>query len=472
MVKLEYLLEIDKHWIKTKKWWDNIKVSNELFPKNIKKVTKDEKDIFKIKFLYFIKKIFDIDDLTNIDKIDVSKYDINKLLDNFKLNFDTFKTFIKDDIELKNIIHYILNFREYFSLIKKKLIQIVEPLLNDIYFDKLFRCDNDLTRLCCPIIASIVYIYIMNRDIEKTINLCLNLDNISIQFFVISYLILDNFMDDATYYEENKIIFFKWFMNIVNNPENEVIINEEQSKIWQCITFKKYFCMFVDKYQVNKNKILYEFVKLMIITLKKTDIIQKKSDITDDIVLECTFKKSYVACFFMTVILNNYIKNKLKKKDINLLCKLVFLVQLYDDYCDIEKDILEKNYTYFNTTNLSDNLCIDKELFSGESYSKENIHNNLNFNEKIKKIVISSFSFINNLNEKNYNIYNIIIYFVKYTFLYISYINFNKIDKELINNLVDYSYFSIDLFDYFDQKSYNQYNNKIILNIFKKYITN
>jgi hypothetical protein len=115
----------------------------------------------------------------------------------------------------------------------------------------------------------------MNRDIEKTIKLCLDLDNISMQFFIVSYLILDNFMDDDSYYKENKIIFLKWFMNIVNNPENEVIINEDQSKIWQCITFKKYFCKFVDKYPVNKNKILYDFVKLMIITLKKMDNIKQ-----------------------------------------------------------------------------------------------------------------------------------------------------------------------------------------------------
>ena len=241
----------------------------------------------------------------------------------------------------------------------------MEPLISDIYFDKLFRCDNDLTRLCCPIIASIVYTYIMNRNIEKTINLCLNFDNIPIQFFVVSYLILDNFMDDVTYYEESKLIFFKWFMNIVNNPEKEIIIDEDQNKIWQCIVFKKYFCMFVEKYPVNENKILYDFVKLMISTLKKTDIIQKNVNINEDIILEFTFKKSYVACFFMAVIINKHIKNKLKKKDVHLLCKLVFLVQLYDDYFDIDKDILEKNYTYFNT----------------------NIDNS-NFNEKIKKIII------------------------------------------------------------------------------------
>jgi hypothetical protein len=450
MVNLEYLLEIDKHWIKTKKWWDNIKLSDELFPKNINKITKDEKNIFRVNFLYFIKKIFDIDDLTNMDKIDITKYDINKLIENFKLNSDNFKKIINDDIELKNIICYLLNFRNYFALIKKKIIQIIEPLLNDIYFDKLFICDDDLTRLFSPIIASIVYIYMMNRDIEKTINLFLELDNnISIHFFVVSYLILDNFMDNTSYYEENKFIFLEWFMNIVNNPEKEVIINEEQSKIWQCITFKKYFCMFVNKYPVHENIILYDFVKLMIVTLKKVDKIQKKDNITDEIILECTFKKSYVACLFMAVIIDYHIKNNLKKKNISLICKLVFLIQLYDDYYDIEKDISEKNYTYFNTNN----------------------NFNFNFNNKIKKIILSSFILINNFNEKNYNIHKIINYVVKYIFLYISYIKIDMIDKELMNYFIDYSYLSIDLFDYFDQKAYDPYNNKILLNIFKKFIT-
>jgi len=386
MVKLEYLLEIDKHWIRTKKWWDNIKIHNELFPKEFKKVNDNEKNIFKIKFLYFIKKIFVIEDITKIDKININN------LKNINFDNDSFKNLFEDDYQLKNIISYFLNFKDYFQLIKKKIITIIEPLFNDIYFEKLFRCDNDLTRLCCPILACIVYIYLIYRDIEKTIILCLDLDNIPLQFFVISYLILDNFLDEETYEtQENKTIFFKWFMNIVNNPENKVIINEEENKIWQCIIFKKYYCMFVKKYTVNENKILYDFVKLTISTLKETDILQKNN--TDEtIILECTFKKSYVACFFMLIILNNHIKNKLRKRDIFLLCKFLFLVQLYDDYFDIDKDIIENNNTYFTTNNI---------------------------NEKIKKIILSGFLFIDDLDEKNNNIYILINYFLKYTLLYI-----------------------------------------------------
>jgi len=434
MVKLEYLLEIDKHWIKVRNWWNNIDIRNELYPKEFKKVNIEDKNIFKIKCLYIIKKIFNIEDITKIDKINILTFHINDI--------DIFKTLIENDYQVKNIITYFLHYKDYFHLIKKKIKTIVEPLLTNIYFDKLFRCDNDLTRLCCPIMACIVYIYIIHRDLEKTILLSLNFDNISIQFFVISYLILDNFLDDVSYDKENKIIFFKWFMNIVNNPEKEVIINKEENEIWQCIIFKEYYCKFVEKYPVNDNKILYDFVKLMISTLKKMDTLQKNTT-KDDILLECTFKKSYVACFFMIIILNNYTQYDLSKKDIYLFCKFLFLVQLYDDYLDINKDIIENNNTYFTTNNIHD---------------------------KIKKIIISSIIFIHDLNEKNIHISNSINYFLKYLLIYISYMNKDKIDESLINYLLEYSYFTIDLLDIFDKDSYNQYNDRVILTIFKKYI--
>jgi len=434
MVKLEYLLKIDKQWMKVKDWWNDIKISDELYPKEFKKVNIEEKDIFKIKYLYIIKNIFNIEDITKAHKINILNFHINDI--------NIFKPLIEDDYQIKNIISYFLNFNNYFNLIKKKIKTIVEPLLTNIYFNKLFRCDNDLTRLCCPIMACIVYIYIIYRDIEKTINLSLSFDNIPIQFFVISYLILDNFLDDVSYDKENKIIFFKWFMNIVNNPEKEVILKEEENKIWQCIIFKEYYCKFVEKYPVNDNKVLYDFVKLMIHILKEMDTLQKKNK-EDDILLECTFKKSYVACFFMIIILNNYTQYDLNKKDIFLFSKFLFLVQLYDDYLDINKDIIENNNTYLTTNNIDN---------------------------KIKKIIISSIIFINDLNEKNIHVSNSINYFLKYILIYISYMNKDKIDECLINYLLEYSYFTIDLLNYFDKDSYNQYNDSIILTIFKKYI--
>jgi len=112
MVKLEYLLEIDKYWIKVRNWWNNIDIQNELYPKEFKKVNMEDKNIFKIKYLYIIKKIFNIEDITKIDKINILTFHINDI--------DIFKTLIENDYQVKNIITYFLHYKDYFHLIKKK----------------------------------------------------------------------------------------------------------------------------------------------------------------------------------------------------------------------------------------------------------------------------------------------------------------------------------------------------------------
>ena len=228
---------------------------------------------------------------------------------------------------------------------------IFKPLINDEHFEKMFKCDDDLSRLIAPIAASIVYIYLISRDIEETINIFLNIDIIGIHFFVISYSILDNLMDDINESSYDKAIFFKWFMNIVNSPSNEITMDDAEQNIWQCTTFKKYFTMFVNKYPVKQNMILYDFVKILISTMNKANNIQKNIDSSDEEVLEYSFKKSYVVSFFTVLMINaqtNNLENRITKQNINIACRLLFLIQIYDDFTDIDKDFIEQNYTYFN----------------------------------------------------------------------------------------------------------------------------
>ena len=416
--------EIDNHWKEIKKWWDIVIINNELLPKDYKKISMEDKINFKIKFLYFIQ---------NINN----------------LNWDMIKDLIEDDNDIKNILLYISSFNDYFEQIKKKFIEIIKPLFNDIYFDKLFRCDDDLTRLFCPIGISILYIYIVNKDVEKTINIFLTLDTIYIEFIVISYLILDNFMDDNLYCKEHKSIFFKWFMNIVNNPEQEIIINEIEENIYQCIVFKKYYIKFIEKYPFKENKKLYSYVKLMIDTLIKTNIIQKNENITNDIILECTFKKTFVVCIFMILIINIQLNKKLKKSNFHILCKLFFLLQLSDDYMDIKKDIIESNNTYFTFNDF-----------------------NFTFDNKIKKIITSCVLLLKDINKKNIYINDIIIFYIKYLSLCMLYVNVDKFNIDLINYFEEYSYIDINMIRNLNIKSYNQYVNTTIIKIFKNYISN
>lgn len=446
---IDYFLKIDYHWNNIKIWWDNIsKDTNNLFPNNFKKVSENDKNVFNIKLLYLIKKIFNIDDINIIDKININNYNIDDIIKNIKDNYNLLNIFVEDYSDLKNNINYILQYQNYFGLIKKKLIDIALPLFNDEHFDKLFKTDDDLTRILAPIAGSVFYIYLTERDVEKTLQICLTLDNIFIQFFVISYLIVDNFMDTVNDDNLSKKIFLKWFMNIVENPSDKIFLSDEHQKIWQCITFEKYFSLFIQKYPYSENKIIYDFVKIMISTLNKANIMQKNKDISENDILEHTFKKSYVVSFFMALLINIQLKKKISKKNMFNLCKLLFLIQIYDDYFDVDKDILEGNYTYFNSDKI-----------------------NINFDDRVKKTVLANFLFIKELNEKNNNVNNIINYVMKNVILLVFYIHMNKISNSLINYFFEYSIFSDNSIKYFDKNSYDQFNNNILIKFIKLYIS-
>ena len=337
----------------------------------------------------------------------------------------------------------------YFGQVKKKISKILLPIFSDEHSDKMFRSDDDLTRILAPIAGSIFYIYLTTRDVNKTIETCLILDNIFIQFFIISYMILDNLMDEVDDSEKvnSKKIFFKMFMKIVNNPEIDINLNDNELSIWQCIIFKKYFLLFVIKYPPSENKIIYDFVKVMISTINNAGIIQKNKDSSEDDILEHTFKKSYVVSFFMALLINIQLKFNIDTEIMSNLCKLLFLVQIYDDYFDIDKDVIENNYTYFNSSD----------------------HPSLNFDDKIRKTVLATFIFIDEINEKNNNISNIINYIMKNVILLVFYIQNKKINRCLTDYFLEYSIFSENNLRLFDKSSYDQFNSNIITKMIQLY---
>lgn len=440
----KYILNIDENWKKTKEWYQNIddnKSNYNLFPNNIKIINKDEKDIFKIKFLLLLKKIFDIEDINTVDKIIIHNYDFNKIIKNITEHKDFILSFLNNNNELKNYVTYILKFKNYFSLIDKKIKSIITPIFLEEYFDNLFKCDDHLTRVLCSIGGSIIYIYLNNRNIEDTLDIFLKLDTIFFQFFIISYMIIDDVMDSNNLEKDKKKIFMEWFMNIVNNPEKDVILNEHTKNIIQCILFEKYFLIFREKYPCDKNEDIYNYVKFMIKILYVANNTQKKDNISYDEILEHTFKKSYVVCFFITLFINipiNYDTNE-------ELCKMLFLIQLYDDFFDIHKDILEKNYTYFNLPLLINN----------------------DFDNRVCRLIRSTFLLIEDLNEKNHNVKNIILFIMKNVILLVFHNHYDKLDNNLIEYFYNYSIFSKECIKYFDRESYDQFNEKLIIKYIK-----
>jgi hypothetical protein len=439
----KYILNIDENWEKTKAWYNRIdddKNSN-LFPYYIKSINESEKEIFTIKFLLLLKKIFEIEDINSIDKIIIKNYDFDKIIKNIIENKDFILSFLSNNNEIKNHLNYILKFKNYFSLIEKKIRSILIPIFSETYFDDLFKCDDHLTRILCSIGGSIIYIYLNIRDVEETLNIFLKLDITFFQFFIISYMIIDDVMDSNNLDKNIKKIFMSWFMNIVNNPENDVILDENTENIIQCILFEKYFLIFREKYPVYKNINIYNYVKFMIKILYVSNNFQKKEDISYDEILEYTFKKSYVVCFFITLFINipiNYDNNE-------ELCKILFLIQLYDDFFDIYKDIFENNYTYFN---------LPASI-------------NMNFNNRVCRLVRSTFLSIEELNEKNNNVKNIILFIIKNVILLVFHNHYDKLDNDLIDYFYNYSIFSKNCIKYFDRSSYDQFNEKLIIKYIK-----
>ena len=461
---IKHYLNIDLRWENTKKWWEEINYkinneSNEIFPFTYNVITSEEKDIFSIKVQYCIKKLFEIDDLSNINnnnnndnnnKINIKNYDISQLIQNAFENKNLINLFIEDDKELKKIINYIIQFQPYFRSIKKKIINILKIIFKEEYFHYLFKVDDDLTKVIAPIAGTIFYLYLNSGNIELTIQNTLLLDDTYIIFFIISYLIVDNFMDEVDNNNEEKVlkkkIFFKWFINIVNNPEKSVELSKDEEAIWQCVIFRKYFIIFHEKYPSDnpKNKIIYDFVKIMIHNLNLANKIQKSEKSSPEQILEASFKKSYVVSFFMALLINIQLNLTVNLDNLSNICKMLYLVQLYDDYFDIDKDISENNYTYFNEFN-----------------------NGSDINQKVAKLVKSSFVFLEDLNEKNVNINRILNYSLKNVLFLLFHFHKNKLSLELLNYFLSYSIFTEDLLNYFNTKSYNQFEDTIIIDAIK-----
>ena len=187
----------------------------------------------------------------------------------------------------------------------------------------------------------------------------------------------------------------------------------------------------------------------MIHNLHLANKIQKSEKSSPEQILESSFKKSFVVSFFMALLINIQLNLKINMNSLNNICKMLFLVQLYDDYFDIDKDICENNYTFFNDNN----------------------NDNNNINLKVQKIVHASFIFINDLNEKNININRILNYALKNVLFLVFNVHKDKLSVELLKYFLSYSIFTEELINYFDEKSYNQFEDTILLQIIKNFFS-
>ena len=437
MKNLEFYLDLDKHWDYIYKKW-NLNSNVNYFDNNTILNT-EMKNKFNINFLLIIKKIFNKEDINEIKKIKITSKNINEILNNFKKNFKL-GDFIYNNDYLSFLLNIYNDHKIKLNLLKEKIIKILVILFNDENIGHLYINDDDFTRLIAPLGGSFLYLLYIKKDLNKTLDNFLNLDNIVIIFYNISYLIIDNIMDTDNTSKENKKIFLDWFMNGLDNIDNFSKINNIQEKIWQINTFSKYFKLFEKKFNHKKYPDLYKYVKFMFNVLYTSNKIQKSDKIDEKKILECTFKKSYWAIFFLGLILNYKFNIYMHDDYFDKFIYVSLLIQLIDDYFDIKKDINEKNNTLFTSGNI---------------------------NENVNKLISNNFYFLNELDISNPILKNMLSYMMFEVTNILLFNNRESINKEFIENYSKNSIFYKNSFEIFNDDIYDIFNQNLFVILIK-----
>jgi hypothetical protein len=119
---------------------------------------------------------------------------------------------------------------------------------------------------------------------------------------------------------------------------------------------------------------------------------------------------------------------------------------MYDDLFDINKDNLENNYTYFNSNNVS-----------------------IDFDKRVKKTFSALFTIINELASNNKHVFEFCNFFYKnMIFLICHFFKKHINNNDFIKYTEEYSFFSHNVLQFFDDSSYDNLNNKKFINVIKK----
>jgi hypothetical protein len=121
--------------------------------------------------------------------------------------------------------------------------------------------------------------------------------------------------------------------------------------------------------------------------------------------------------------------------------KFILLSQLVDDYSDIDKDISESNYTYFNSDNIS-----------------------MTFEDRIKKLIYLCYNYIIIFNNENKDIK----VFTKYNLIYMTLLNYKRINNNMLDEIIDYQFIPKKII--YKILTQNNFDTNIIIKLLKKYI--
>ncbi len=204
-----------------------------------------------------------------------------------------------------------------------------------------------------------IFLYKINKIIKTFIEIPTE----NYQFSIMCYLLIDKYMDEETFEKNVRQKFLYFCHHTFVNKSCSIPSDEFENNDY--IAFKHYFDKLVSIYDIKSYDYLYDFMVYLFESLNNTSKKEKgiKEDKLNNIYKE-TFSKSYLTIYFF-ILMSNLKLKKQNKEMIEENAKKAFIIQCYDDICDIYQD--KKNnintiYTYLINQNPQNTSLLESEL--------------------------------------------------------------------------------------------------------------
>ncbi len=394
----------------------------------------------------------------------------------------SFSILCEKDKFLKVIKELLLKNSSFNLKLYSKFKSIITPFLNN-EITSFIRNDDDLIRMMSifffypiysifPLVSSLTETKIMTGflkseeeifiyQINKIIKTFIQIPTENYQFSIMCYLLIDKYMDEEVFEQNVRKKFLYFCHHTFINKSCTIPSSELENSDY--IAFKHYFDKFVSIYNVQSYDYLYDFMIYLFESLNRTSSKEKDhfnhSNDSDNIesIYKETFSKSYLTIYFF-ILMSNLTLRKQNNALIEENSKKAFIIQCYDDICDIYQDKKNKIntiYTYY---------ILKKE--KKKKIKEEN--NRLKLENELKRIFLKNREFLyDNLNEKHPILCRTLIYITTHIETFLVYKNKEYVSKDFMDTFYEHKYYNEALFSVLKIDLFN--STQVLVNMLKKF---
>jgi hypothetical protein len=447
-----------------------------------KKILKKIEKIKKIDIYYEKTKVWYDEELSSIDKNKLKDY-----LSTFTFSSsekENLENYIKECIQEKTFSFSLLCEKDKFLTIIKELLlkyssqniqlyqkfkSIITPFLNN-EITTFIRNDDDITRMMSifffypvysifPLVSSYTKTKIINGflkseeeqfiyQMRKIIEAFLKIPNENYQFSIMCYLLIDKYMDEEVFEKNVRKKFLYFCHHTFVNKSCSIPSSESNNSDY--IAFKHYFDGLVKIYPIDKYDYLYNFMIYLFESLHRTSIQQnsvKEDTINKELIYKETFSKSYLTIYFFILMSNLQLKAQ-KSEIIEENAKKAFVIQCFDDICDIYQDMKNNIYTIYT--------------YEIKNQNKNQLESEIkNIFEKYKLFLYES------LYEKHPLLCRTLIYITMHIEVFLIYKNKKYVSKEFYEEFFEDKYYNSEMFEVLKMDLFS--STTILVNMLKNF---